>query len=809
MKKQTKKKIINAGITVVLLSSLIAAVALATGINETSSVKTSIEKSKENPVTGDYDTQALGVGSFSPSSSHVEVGDTFTVTFYADSGVDTMDGITIRQLLFNTTDGRVLANIITHDAGTPGISYNVTFTPTWAAALVQDGALDNTTGNLTYVMTSLFPSTETGNNSAILINFTALHAGILNIRIPYTIWSGQPGLALSGIAPDIWTNTSVTIHPANPTGFTATTWNHTAINLSWNTPTNPLDNTTVCGKSGSYPSGPSDSVLYNGTNLTYNHTGLNNCTTYYYRAWSYNASTGMHSLLNDSQTAMTSCYTNFTLTGVNPTNGSTTVNCTYNIPVNVTVINSYGKVFNYYINCTDGTQEGGTAAAANQSISVTMNGLNHNTQYWWNVTVWESANPIDCVTVGYTFTTGQGGGTAPSATIPYPTSGNTSLPVNVVNLSVIVTDPDGDDVNTTFRWSNGTVIGYVNFTGSGSRIWCNKTVSLNYNTTYSWYVVTRDACSSRTGSTYTFTTDKVIILPTKTMTVLANNTIRIWINLTNNGQANVQNLVVNDTYDSDITYVGSSPANDSGDIGEWTVPWINITGATKWYNITIWVNLSGPLANGSTVTNSGTLTGTGGYSNTFTATPLTMCYWATKEANMTSLHANTTQVNFTINITNCGDFYLNWVQVNETYPANYTYNNSNVTGNGTSETFNITQIAPGATASMWIVLNTTYGDGGGILVNGSRIWNNITIDSNETLYPYYRNTSLYVGARTTMLRITYTTIYYDMVGLTNTVFGIVGIILIISTILLIVGMMYVYRGGGFGGNLGGEGEWRG
>jgi len=805
MKKQTKKKIINAGITVVLLCSLIAAVAFATETTKPKTIKVNSEdKSNEIYTTGDYDSQALAEGSFAPSASDVEVGDDFSVTFYIDTSGDTTTGFTIRQLLFNTTTVG-LANITTNDAGTPGASYNISFGSTWYdATFNDDGDLDNSTGNLTYIIANKLAGVS-GNNSAVIINFTANNAGLLEIRIPYTIWSGQPGLAVDGVTPDTWTNTSVTIHPANPTGFTATTYNWTAINLSWNTPTNPLDNTTVCGKSGSYPTGPSDSVLYNGSNLTYNHTDLNNCTTYYYRAWSYNTSTGMHSLLNDSQTAMTSCYTNVSFHGENPTNTSTTTNCSYAFSVNVTIRNSKGKIMDYWINASNGQTTSGSTV--NSSVSLALTGLSHQTQYWWNVTASEQSNPSDSLTAGYTFTTGQGGGTAPSAATPYPETGNTSLPINEINLSVIVTDADGDDVNTTFKWSNGTTIGYVNFTGSGSRVWCNKTLTLNYNTTYTWYVSTRDACSSADSSSWTFTTDEDLLYATKEWTVLTNNTILSWINITNVGEANIQNAYINDTYDSDTIFIGSTPANDSGDTGKWTISWINTTGSNQWYNVTTWTNLSGPIANGTTISNNGTINYAS--TNTFsTASDLTMCYWATKEPNMTSLDANTTQVNFSINITNCGDFYLNWVQVNESYPANYTYNNSNVTGNGTNETFNITQIAPGVTYYMGLTLNTTFGDGGGILENGSRIWNNITIDSNETLYPYYRNTSLYVGARTTMLRITYTTIYYDMVGLTNTIFGIVGIILIISTILLIVGMMYVYRGGGLGG-LGGEGEWRG
>jgi len=755
----------------------------------------------------DYEPQAGGEASFSPSTSAVEVGDDFTVTFYLDTGGDTTTGFTIRQLLFNTTSVG-LANIIPNPAGTPGESYNISFAPTWYdGTFNDDGDLDNSTGNLTYIIANKLGGI-TGNNSAMLINFTALKSGVLEIRIPYTIWSGQAGLAIDGVVPDTWTNTSIIIHPANPTGFTATAYNHTAINLSWNTPTNSDDNTTVCGKEGSYPSGPTDNLLYNGSNLTYNHTALTNCTTYYYRAWSYNVTSGLHSFLNDSETATTTCYTNISFKGIVPTNGSTTVNCTYDIPVNVTIRNSMGKLLNTWINCSDGTSEGGTGGAANQSYSVTMNGLSHNTQYWWNVTAWESLNPTDCLKASYTFTTGQGGGTSPSATVPYPKSGNTSLPVNDIHFSVIVTDPDGDDVNTTFYWANHSVIGYQNFTASGGRVWVNITPSLSYNTTYSWYVSTRDACGARASSTYTFTTDEALLAATKEWTVHTNNTIEAWINITNVGEANIQNAYINDTYDSDTTFVGSSPANDAGDTGEWTIPWINTTGANQWYNVTVWLALAGPLANGTTITNNGTINHA--VTNTFSASTLTMCFWATKEANMTSLDSNTSSVNYTINITNCGDFYLNWVQVNETYSANLSYSSSSPAGFGAHTTFNITQVAPGTVGSMWIIMDTTFGAGGGILDNGTIVWNNITVDSNETSVAYARTSRLYVGARTSLLRVIYTTIYYDMISLSNSLFGILGILLIISTIMVIVGLVYYNKGGlGGGGGLGGEGDWRG
>ena len=87
--------------------------------------------------------------------------------------------------------------------------------------------------------------------------------------------------------------------PDDPASFTGTPISTSQINLSWglNTSNSPVlvaFNTTntfgtpVTGTSYSagnaIPGG--GTVLYNGTNLSFNHTGLNPSTTYYYKAWS-------------------------------------------------------------------------------------------------------------------------------------------------------------------------------------------------------------------------------------------------------------------------------------------------------------------------------------------------------------------------------------------------------------------------------------------------------------------------------------------------------------------------------------------
>ncbi|MEI7663591.1 MAG: M6 family metalloprotease domain-containing protein, partial [Bacteroidota bacterium] len=87
--------------------------------------------------------------------------------------------------------------------------------------------------------------------------------------------------------------------PNDPTNFTATPVSTSQINLGWlkNGNNDPVVvaysltgtfGTPVNGTA--YPAGNTipggGTVLYNGANTTYNHTGLNSGTTYYYKAWS-------------------------------------------------------------------------------------------------------------------------------------------------------------------------------------------------------------------------------------------------------------------------------------------------------------------------------------------------------------------------------------------------------------------------------------------------------------------------------------------------------------------------------------------
>lgn len=784
--KAKNKKILNA--TVILLMIISAISAFAGSVT-----------SETFETQADWDNEAtIWLESSGLINGQVEIGDDFDITIKIDTGANPCDVWAIRNITYNNPN-TFRVNITPVGNAAPNI--NVSFLNEWDNSFA-DATLDNSTGVLSSIGSFYSTGGITGNNSACLINFTAEQCGQVWINQSYNMSDSQVYIrdGTEDFRIETQNNISVTVTPQDPAAFSASMYNHTVINLTWAKGVGD-DNVTICRSDVSYDdiSGPEDGQIYNGSNLTYNDTGLTNCTTYYYKAWGYNVSSDLHSATYRQASATTECYTNFTLAGENPSHGSTTANCTYDIPVNVTVINTAAASFNYWINASNGQTWDANGVSLPTNIGFTLTGLDHNTLYWWNVTVTDGLG--DTTNESYNFTTGDGGGSAPTVGAISPTSASSSHPINLNLFSAVVNDADGDTLNTTFYWGNDTVIGYDDSTVAGGTASIAPTLNLEYNTTYFWHIEVNDSCEVTRApagtAEYFFTTDEKAIDISKTMTVHTNNTIEVWINLSNTGQTNLTNVFLNETYDANVVFLGANPTNDSGDDNTWTIPFLNMTGNgydSDWYNVSIWLNVSWPLANDTSITNTVTVENET-YSNSKSATPLDFCFYTTKEATLTYLMWNTSAVNFSINITNCGDFYLNSVIINETYDANYTYASSSVTPNGTNERFNITSVNPGATFTLLLNVTTTYpAPTNAPLVNSTYHWNNITTISNESSPELATNTYLIVGAQTERIRITYRSQLTSVSGIADSVIAILGILLIIGAILTII---VVVRKGGF------------
>lgn len=141
---------------------------------------------------------------------------------------------------------------------------------------------------------------------------------------------------------------------ANPVAFTATAFSLSQINLAYTA--NAANNNTVIvfntvntfgtptgsppAVGGTFTGG--GTVLFNASgNGTYNHTGLNPNTTYYYRAYSYNGCSYSSGLSEQATTLCkpTAQATNFTATNINsPFIGNATLNWTRGNGTNVLVV---------------------------------------------------------------------------------------------------------------------------------------------------------------------------------------------------------------------------------------------------------------------------------------------------------------------------------------------------------------------------------------------------------------------------------------------------------------------------------------
>lgn len=716
----------------------------------------------------------------------VEVGDDFYLSVFVDGNISQPAyGWKIENISFdyervgmcNATEMNIVNYGYWTQSPNPGTIYNDSsyIWNSWATETPTKPTSDNVTG--------------------ARINFTALSCGTVyfNMSGASTKMYDELGNPWPGV---IWHNTTVTIHPVEPAAIGVTTYNHTAINITFTPGAGEL-NTTLCGKEGDFPTDPTDSVIYNGSANFYNDTGLDPCTTYYYRVWTWNDTEGLHSITYRQGFATTDCYTNFSFTGEVPTNTSTTADCTYDIPVNVTITNSKGHTMYYWINGSDGSTESGVGAC-NQSVSILMNGLSHDTVYWWNVTARDATGSGDEHSESYWFTTGTGGGSPPGTPdTPSPVNHAPSIPVNLALFSVGVSDPDGDAMNTTFYWANGTVIGYDASTPSGGTATISPSLNLLYGIIYQWYVVVNDSCVCTRGPSsgyWDFTTDELDASITKEYFIHDNSTIQFWINITNTGEANMTNLVVLDTYDSNLNFISSNPPPDVGG-DTWYIPYLNMSGfPDDSFEIILWMELDGQLVNGTLIGNLVSVSNvTIGFSNVTLVSTLEVGLIVEKTTNLTALEWNSTRVNYTISVTNTGDFPLHNVTVNETYDANMTFESSNY---GVNPNFNLGTLTPGQTKNLWIICTTSYLDTGDILINATRHYNNVTAASNETT-EVAEVTYLFVGAQTESVRVIYDTSLTDVADIGNSVLNILGVLLIIAAIFLII--LVVQKAGLFGG----------
>jgi hypothetical protein len=94
-------------------------------------------------------------------------------------------------------------------------------------------------------------------------------------------------IANNSVGTSYGSDTAFLTKPEVPTNLNATVYNSTQINITWTKGTG-ANNTRIQRKTGSYPTSITDgNNVYNGTGTQFENTGLQEGTTYYYKAWSY------------------------------------------------------------------------------------------------------------------------------------------------------------------------------------------------------------------------------------------------------------------------------------------------------------------------------------------------------------------------------------------------------------------------------------------------------------------------------------------------------------------------------------------
>jgi parallel beta-helix repeat protein len=206
-----------------------------------------------------------------------------------------------------------------------------------------------------------------------------------------------------------WSSTNISSsnttwsHPLAPINFSASTSGIDQIQLSWTKGTDAVY-TIIRQKTDEYPYNISDgSLLYNGTAETINATSLQPGSYYYFRAWSWNDSSGIWSVTNSSASNITGPFspTNFTAIAA----GVSQINLAWTNGIYANYTRIQRKTGSYPSSISDGI------SVYNDSNSTfTDTGLTLATRYYYRAWSWNSTLGVWSVTYASAQATTSGGG---------------------------------------------------------------------------------------------------------------------------------------------------------------------------------------------------------------------------------------------------------------------------------------------------------------------------------------------------------------------------------------------------------------
>ena len=198
--------------------------------------------------------------------------------------------------------------------------------------------------------------------------------------------------------------------PDNPTNFTATTVSTSEIDLSWTQNASSDDVMVAWSSDGTFGT-PTDgttyaagdaipgggTVLYNGSNTSYSHTGLTSGTHYYYEAWSIDGSTAYSSGVTDDASTYKEEPSNHVSSFTAGTPGATAIPLSWNdndgavaadyflVMINTTGTFTAPVDGTPQADDTDVSDGSGVVNVAHGTEAYTWHGLSPNTHYYFTI----------------------------------------------------------------------------------------------------------------------------------------------------------------------------------------------------------------------------------------------------------------------------------------------------------------------------------------------------------------------------------------------------------------------------------------
>lgn len=463
----------------------------------------------------------------------------------SEADVTRVEWHTIEDPGWNVGDHNLLYNgsagVVSHSGLSPGTtryykawSYNAT-DKTWSSGSTSNNTTDS---NLVPVFGVPSPANESGGQELSLtwgISVSDGDGDLFNWTIECNngesssaneAGNGTKELSISGLVYDttykVWVNvtdsygwarewynftTRSEYSPSPPSGFSASKFNRTVIDLSWSHGSNS-DKVYIRYNTGGYPADRGSGIfLCNETGTSKSVTGLSFGTTYYFRAWAWNDTDSCWSGSTSDDSATTDSNNPPVFASPNPVNGST--NQDRSLIWSISISDSDGDTFNWSIECSNG-QSNGDNYDADGSKQLVINGLSYSTEYF----VWVNAtDSYGWSREWYNFSTGPvPPNNSPSFSGVSPGNGSTGVSISRSSVSVAIRDAEGDGFNWSIVTSPdiGTSSGVNASNGSKS---CSIS-GLGYSTTYYWFVSAYDTGSCNwSNMTYNFKTESEPYVP--------------------------------------------------------------------------------------------------------------------------------------------------------------------------------------------------------------------------------------------------------------------------------------------------------